>query len=259
MEGREVDLAAGTTLFHGTLEEFDDAPRPGGDGVLWLAESPSIAQLYIPCSGGAAGFSPTLLTRPTKHDALRELQRDIGIEYDHDQVEWDDIGRPVRFMAPDGWDELPTVEYVVSALRGLGFDVESKYSSVLVNTYFDAHGGHRYLLPGQCRDGTLYVGHLLEPLLLWSFVNTGGGLNDPQYNWFDKFDVVRSMGFDGVLIEDFAQSEDWGNIGHLSVGLFGEALDAVEWERFPAQYEEWNRNDATDAYPVEVTPFLKEL
>lgn len=38
----------------------------------------------------------------------------------------------------------------------------------------------------------------------------------------ESFDVrnIRPGGYDGIVINDFAQSEEYGNVGHVSYGLF---------------------------------------
>ena len=69
-------LPVGTVLFHGTLERFWGTPRPGGyDGVLWAAESPAVAQSYIPKSGGRTYAPLRMLTRPTRAGLRIHLRR----------------------------------------------------------------------------------------------------------------------------------------------------------------------------------------
>jgi hypothetical protein len=88
-----------------------------------------------------------------------------------------------------------------------------------------------------------------------------GDLTDVQYNEFDFFEELERRGFDGLLIDDFAQSEEWGNFGHLSVGLFASAARDLDVNERPAQYREWEREreNSTPEYPERVQPYFQAL
>lgn len=51
-----VILPAGSKLFHGSIEKIKGRLRPGGDHVLWFADSPVVAQLYLSRSGMPATY-----------------------------------------------------------------------------------------------------------------------------------------------------------------------------------------------------------
>lgn len=56
-------------------------------------------------------------------------------------------------------------------------------------------------------------------------VGGDGDLMDPDHNKLDDFREAEEAGFDGVIINDFAQSgAHWGNLGHRSWGVFRHAL-----------------------------------
>ena len=57
-----------------------------------------------------------------------------------------------------------------------------------------------------------------------------GDLTDLDYHKTDFFDKLKQKGYDGVKINDFAQSNDQGNFGHTSIGLFKQALPKVHRE-----------------------------
>lgn len=51
-----------------------------------------------------------------------------------------------------------------------------------------------------------------------------GDLTDVDYHRHDWFEQAQERGYDGIKINDFAQSEDQGNFGHTSYGLFKDTL-----------------------------------
>ena len=87
-------------------------------------------------------------------------------------------------------------------------------------------------------------------------------LMEPDYNKVSLFKKLEKLGYDGVRISDFAQSENWGNIGHASVGLFPSGLSKVRYERIKAKrfdfgdslceydtddFIEWHKQQVIDA------------
>lgn len=57
-----------------------------------------------------------------------------------------------------------------------------------------------------------------------------GDLTDLDYHKLDLFEKMKSQGYDGVKINDFAQSSDQGNFGHTSIGLFKQGIGKVHRE-----------------------------
>jgi hypothetical protein len=227
-------LLPGSRIFHGTSEDVRGELRGGGyDGVLWTAETPAVAQAYIPISGLEMFVLPDGLTRPTKDPHVQALQRAIGIFYDMDEVEWDPHGRLVSWPRPRGGGRTPSADEVMDRMERIGFErPDSKYQPYRVRV-----DGDRILKPGEKITGTLYVGTVLEPLEI--FDATLGGeiehdLMNPQYNDLGTMRKVRDLGYDGIRIQDFLQSKTWGNVGHQSIGLFPSGIRKVRWTPVPA-------------------------
>jgi hypothetical protein len=90
-------LKAGSTLFHGTVESFDKRNlKVGGyDEVFWTAKEPIIAQTYISTSGKLYTSTSSIL-KPSKEKDIQKLQRQIGINYDYNSIEWDGH-RPISY------------------------------------------------------------------------------------------------------------------------------------------------------------------
>lgn len=83
------------------------------------------------------------------------------------------------------------------------------------------------------RKGRLFI---LKPKRdLKIFDNTLGGkvegdLTNVEYHNINLFRDLEEKGYDGIKINDFAQSESEGNFGHTSIGLFSHVIKDLEKE-----------------------------
>jgi hypothetical protein len=77
-------------------------------------------------------------------------------------------------------------------------------------------------------------------------------LTDPDYHKVNQFRKLEEEGYDGVKINDFAQVQDWGNIGHRSIGVFAKSIGKLQWEVITASHPVYDINKMTtpeyDAY-----------
>jgi hypothetical protein len=237
-------LPKGSKLFHGTIESFSGGLRPGGyDEVAWFADSASIAQLYIPPSGSSMLTSADNLRLPVERADVQAVQKAIGIEYDLSKVKWQRNGQPESWPLPNGWKKMPTKQDVAERLEKIG------YKPGDYGNYQFMFNGDKLLAPGEKQQGTLFIGTTKRDMKLWVKARGEGDLQNLQYHDLKGFRAAEALGLDGVLIDDFAQSKSWGNLGHLSVGLFERSLKDVSFETVPATYEEWDRKDETTAWP----------
>jgi hypothetical protein len=92
----EIIIEKGDVLFHGTVEPFDKSElRTGGyDNLFWTATDSVISQTYIPAATTRIHTSSDNIARPTKDPLVREIQKNLGIEYDYSQVEF--VGNQAR-------------------------------------------------------------------------------------------------------------------------------------------------------------------
>jgi hypothetical protein len=257
-----VVLPKGSQLFHGSIEDIEGELRPGGyDSVLWFADMAGIAQLYIPRSGGELFTSSGNIAKPSEDPSIHAIQRLIDLNYDYNRVEWDDYGRLKSYPVPPGWEELdPNIEYNREAerrLAKLGFKGDGMEGW---KTYrFRFHKG-RLLPPDESVQGQLCVAVAQRDLVLWNKSLGEGDLTNVQYHDLKGFRKAFELGYDGVMIDDFAQSEDWGNIGHMSVGVFAPTVASLDIRCVPATYEEYNnRSFKTKAWPHETKPYFHKL
>lgn len=237
---RALRLPAGSLLFHGTLEDIEgDLVGGGYDGVLWFADDPRIAQLYIPRAGIEMYTSSSLLARPSEDPHVQAVQALIGLHYDLSQVRWD-RGRAQSYRVPEDWQDV-----------GLNFDLNEEVERRLQALGYEGSGGRGFqtfkihfadekpLPPGGLQQGQLCVATTTADLRLWPKALGEGDLTALQYHDIAGFERARKAGYDGVMIDDFAQSEAYGNFGHLSVGLFPEGIESLEVACVDATYEEW--------------------
>lgn len=89
-KNNDIILPKGTVLYHGTIEDFDikNITTGGYDNIFWTTKDSAIADTYIPDSGSSVYISTDTLVYPVSEGDLRNLQKEIGIEYDYDQVKF---------------------------------------------------------------------------------------------------------------------------------------------------------------------------
>lgn len=84
--------------------------------------------------------------------------------------------------------------------------------------------------------------------------STEGDLTDPEYHKIDLFRNAEKQGYDGIKINDFAQSNDWGNVNHTSIGLFKRTLKDLNFEETEAVH-----HDLSDVSKDWKTPEYKKF
>jgi len=243
----KITIPKGAVLFHGTLEPFSSGLRPGGDHLIWFADSPKIAQLYIPKSGMKMFVGAEDLVKPDLDPIIQDLQKKLGIDYDYDKVEWE--GRRLKsWPSPKGWDHMPKEKDIIERMEKLGFkDDRGRYTLRISK--------QQVMLPNEVQKGKLFIATVKEPLTIWKKSKGESDLMDLQYHDISGFKKAKAAGLDGVLIDDFAQSEEWGNFGHKSLGLFD--TEKLSIKSVPAQYREWSREEkGTPEYPNPPEPFF---
>ena len=250
------ELQEAGIVFHGTCEPFDGPPRPGHyDGVLWSARTPSIAQAYIPSSGlkvhhhVAPPFrreDPISPTAGRDDTALKWALRRCGKTYDDLDVQLRD-GRVSSWKVVPG---MPTIGDFDDWLLG-----EMGYEGRSFNLKLDAGD----IRPAAWRmEGRLFVCHLAEAqeanFPAWE--QTGVR----SHNRTQDFARLDREGVPAFLMPDQLQSEHWGNVGHLSVGILPNAVGRLSWIEIPAL-----RNDGpemsvfSDPETPEFLSFMAEI
>lgn len=219
-------------LFHGTCEQFDLIDGGGYDGMVWTTNSPAIAQTYIPLSGIEAmvsapdRFGLDQGIRPDKHGFWPAFAAQAcGLE--HADIEWSQHGQAMSW----GFKKHVTYREAVAALETLGYDLSSGpiwVSQQIVD-------GRTLTMPADWRMPGRLLFCKMDPTWRWLDVSRGeSDLTDLQYHAHDVFERAASEGYDGVIIDDFAQHRMHGNVGHRSWGLLPRTAQAVTWSEIPA-------------------------
>lgn len=227
-------------LFHGSGEPLEGPMRPGGyDGVFWTADTPAVAQCYIPRSSGRVmvdfpAYQLDQRVRPAMNDSV--YQAAIQMSGVRPEVEWDAYGASKSWTIPKGW---PTNRELLS-----WFQDNLGYADAIPDKAFWAASQFN-----QGQDTLLHRDFRLQGSLLTvdgrhlNFFDHAqgreGDLQDPDHNKLDLFRRVEAAGYDGIIIPDFCQSPAWGNVGHLSWGIFPSAMADLEWVSVPAVAFDW--------------------
>lgn len=129
---------------------------------------------------------------------------------------------------------------------------------VPLQSTFEARFDNNQLIPpGEHKMGTLIIAQAKRDMLLWNKAAGEGDLMNVQYHDLKGFRDAEMLGLDGVLIDDFAQSVKYGNIGHLSVGLFDHALLDLRFKKIKAPYREFKQDYKTEDYSGPTNNFRK--
>jgi len=247
-------------LYRGVPEPFEPVLRANRfDRCLWLAEEPTVAQTYIPSSGGSVllavaafeldervrpSFSGTLDGQPCP-SGLYAAALEFGFPAAEDVLleEWG--GRARSYRIPAGY---PTRRQVVERLAAMGYAWDGGAFSAWVRT---GPGGR--LLPKDWRaPGNLLILDGWRDLRLYDWVSgREGDLTDCDFHHSDLFRRLEGEGFEGIRLHDFCQTETHGNVGHRSVGVFAAGLARLRWAALPAVHWEW---PATTALWPRTTP-----
>lgn len=232
-------------LFHGTGEKIVGNLQPGGyDNVLWTADSPVIAQSYIPVSGISMYMHRPSEWRfkdrvtPVEHSGWNELAKQISgqecfdIEYrGHDISSW---------RIPSDWPTYGDCWAFLTSQNGLGYPDEE----TIEVSQSGASGEWKFMPSSYKLPGHLYV-TLRDEAVEFSDLRRGSepDLMDVDYHQIDLFEEAWEKKQKGITIHDFAQFKKWGNVGHQSFGLSPETAEQTKWLIIPAVHfepEDWD-------------------
>ncbi|MCK9601154.1 MAG: hypothetical protein M0R06_19090, partial [Sphaerochaeta sp.] len=214
-------------LFHATGEDIEGDLRGGGyDGILWTAETPSISQTYIPESGSRVVLSmpdhrlsdPFVPDHPTKIALLKQM----GFHPDVEEVN----GRVTSWGYAPGEKMVKTSDVKEYIEKTLGYK-PNEYGAYDLKLKSEEDGERvmpaEYKLPGK-----LFIFKGKKALNLFDMSTGESDLTDLQYHNIEAFKKAQEAGYDGVVIDDFAQTKSQGNIGHRSIGLFPAGIKKIQ-------------------------------
>jgi hypothetical protein len=242
------DDAVSAFHYHGTSEAFDDDLRPSPyDGCLWLADCPTVAQTYIPTTGGKSllhihSWRMDDLVRPAvteRGDPFGTYEIAISLGFPSAfAIELDQYGEAKSWRVPPGY---PRNRDLVERLVSMGYEAEDgKDFQHWLRT--DMRKGKTIVHQKDHRnEGRLFIVDGVSDLRIYDF-HTGreGELGDPDYHRLHLFRKLEASGqWDGIAIHDFCQTETHGNVGHKSIGVFAHGLLRLSHVSTPARHWEW--------------------
>lgn len=124
-------------------------------------------------------------------------------------------------------------QWVNAKLIELGYKPESTSNpeaDYLWDLNYDDEGN--IMKAGYKTKGRLYIVKPKRDMKMYDVSIGEGDLNDVQYHSLDLFRQLEDMGYDGVIIDDFAQHRYVGNVNHISYGFFDSALKDLNTQKY---------------------------
>ena len=268
-------LTKGTLLFRGV----DCAPKNVGnplrlncsEGLLWTVTRSLVAQTYIPEFGCTYHFRIPWAGECWEHitpgnPLIDTLVRKLGGGVEILRREWDllenykkhaqpgqsledwakDIpiitagtyGRPMSWKTQPGKKEI-TWPDIIAELKRLGYPADH---DTVVELKTSTVNGEDVVFPAKARlKGSLIIYRLTDDLTGDNHSCGESNSLDPDYHRAAAYNAwALAEGRDFILIDDFCQTQGWGNVDHHSIainenGLAKLAVEAV----LPAYHREW--------------------
>lgn len=305
----EIKIDRGTTLFHGTGEEFNSQNiRPGGyDNIFWTTDNSAIAQTYIPTSSYLY-INTKSISEPSNDKMTQNIQKALGIDFDYSRIEFIN-NRTSSYPTPKLYQQLTktsdelndrafklyqelkkTEQEIYDTSKEhykISPELKEKYKQIsveyekinklshqnrrerVIHDYInkqlidkfgykptssdDYNNSYSWklkvdgweLAPADySHQGRLLILTPKRDLRILDTTNRGrreGDLTDLDYHKHDWFEKAEAQGYDGIKINDFAQSNDQGNFGHVSYGLFKSTLKDLDVKETPAIHQDLDK------------------
>lgn len=243
-------------LFHGTACEIVGELHGGGyDNVFWTAETPDIAQTYIPSCG-----IHVFVNKPPEY-SLNDSIRPDGFWYDLAlTLGYEAYDIEYKYNFPCGWiwrdNKSPKIGDLYQYLiNDLGYDRNADCLEVK-QSYTDDKKVHFYHADYEM-PGSLYILKGKENLNIYDYtVGREADLTDLDYHKLSLFRKVEAQGYDGIKIWDFTKTKRFGNVSHVSIGLFPKGIKKLEHEVIAATHFDW-KEDMSDFFS-QTTPQYSE-
>lgn len=256
MKGNNDVIIQNTVLFHGTGEKIEGDLRGGGyDNILWTSDLSTVAQNYIPIYGMTYSIN-----KPAKYE-LDECVKPVGgyisvakeLGYTCEIYETNYIGPSCWSWFKVDTGESCTFtkrEFIDYIENTLGYESENGIYKISISV----ENGVEKLLPKDLKlKGRLYMFEIEEPLKFYNYSLGESDLTNLQCHDLSFFKKVKDLGYDGIIIDDFAQSKNWGNVEHISYGLFPRGIEKIKKIKYiEATNFDWE--DSLDGFSVKQTP-----
>lgn len=254
------DLSSIEQLFHGSIESINGSLRPGGyDGVLWTAEHSTVAQCYIPATGGSTFVSVSRWqldegVRPCPSNPLYTVAKMIGPAAK--DVKYDQFDSPTSWVQPKGYASYRQVLEHLEKVMGYRnrSEIAGDYVFEIRTDGWNKQTQEHLLVNADFKkDGILAIVEGFQGMRLLDISTGDSDLTDIQYHRVELFRRAEEQGYDGIVIDDFCQSKTWGNVAHRSIGFFAAAAARLQTTLIPAQRFDWPHGNGL-VFEVKETP-----
>lgn len=135
--------------------------------------------------------------------------------------------------------DLIKMKYVDEQLYKLGYEPDEYSSGFHGNNYKIKIGDDDKILNANYVNmGKLYIAKPKRNLKFLDISTGESDLTELQYHYVKIFRQAEKDGYDGIIIDDFAQHDTMGNVGHTSYGIFKKSIKDLEFEVIDACHPE---------------------
>ena len=155
----------------------------------------------------------------------QEIELDNDIKHSNELAK---IEKELKQKYYDADSQIIKNNYVTNKLKELGYTPENKGYKEDYSWRLKMDEGR--ILPADYRlKGKLFIVKLKRKMKFYDMaMDTEPDLTERQYHELGTFEWVMNKGFDGVKINDFAQTEKYGNMGHTSYGFFKNSMKDLD-------------------------------
>ena len=249
--------------FHGTGEQIKGKIRVGGyDEIFWTTDTPQIAQTYI------SDFSTKTFSQHSNY----ELEESIH-PFNSSQVDvlnllgYEIIGKKNNYGGYDSYHLEKNGERCKEFPKKIELQkLFFKYNYFAKDNMFKIkfNDNNEIVNNNERRNGHLCIIKTKSDLNIKDISTGEGDLMDVQYHNLEEFKSLNRKGYDGIKIDDFAQSNFYGNVMHDSVGLTQQALDSgkIEILMIPVKRDDFSNDTSKDRYKtkdVDIVNVMEEI
>lgn len=238
-------------IFHGTnfLKITKNNIKTGRDNLFWTANNPQIAQNYV------SKFTHYILKSEITFD--ERINQNFKKLYPLNSTNVEKLkflGYEIRGIENlyGGYDsyelfknnikinEIPNENVFNLFMRENGY-FPDKDNNFNIKFKFDIKNDNKLLINNnEIENGKLVILKGIKKLKILDVSNDEGDLNIKQYTNYELFKKLNDLGYDGIKINDFTNSDYWGHYEHNSIGLTKEALKKLEILVVDCKRFEWN-------------------
>lgn len=239
--------------FHGTSVKNINKLITGGDNILWTSDSIQISQNYI------SDFSNLIIYNdisaenrisdsfdkifPTNKFDLLKLEI-MGYEVKGEKDEYDNFKSYSVFKNEERVNIPTTHDFELFMSNNGYFKEDNKYKIKI--SY--SENKIKLINGKEKKQGELFLIKGISKLNILDISLDESDLLNKQYTKYELFSKLNEYGYDGIKINDFLNSDYYGNLEHISIGLTKEALKKVEYISIDCEKFDWSKEIKFNKY-----------